>query len=392
MKYKIILLNLLILFLFGCTNKEVETVTTPDIKINVIKTDIEYNEKINLSDLITLPDNYKYADFKIDTLRLGTKEIKFNYTDEEEKNHTFKFEINIKDTTKPMILHRTAFTYEKGSDINLLDKIICGDNYDDYIICNIKGEYDINKVVTYKLYFTAEDSSGNLTESPFNLVIKDKIEPSKLYTPKTITLSEFNNKYINNTTNELAIDVSTWQGDIDYDTLAESGIKNILIRIGFSTTDNRIIMDNRFERNLKLAHEHGLNVGLYFYSKAHDLEQSIKEADWIIDNLNNEKLELPIYFDWECWDDFNSFHISYVKLNLIAENFMNRLIQKGYSSGLYGSASYLEKIWDLNEYNIWLAHYTEKTDYQNKYNIWQQTASGIVPGIEGNVDLNIIKK
>ena len=65
-------------------------------------------------------------------------------------------------------------------------------------------------------------------------------------------------------------------------------------------------MDNRFERNLKLAHEHGLNVGLYFYSKAHDLEQSIKEADWIIDNLNNEKLELPIYFDWECWDDFNS--------------------------------------------------------------------------------------
>ena len=118
----------------------------------------------------------------------------------------------------------------------------------------------------------------------------------------------------------------------------------------------------------------------------------VYKINYVIDNLSNEKLELPIYFDWECWDDFNSFHISYVKLNLIAENFMNRLIQKGYSSGLYGSASYLEKIWDLNEYNIWLAHYTEKTDYQNKYNIWQQTASGIVPGIEGNVDLNIIKK
>lgn len=392
MKYKIILLNLLILFLFGCSNKEVETITTPDIKINVIKNDIEYNEKINLSDLITLPDNYKYEDFKIDSLSLGTKEIKFNYVDEEEKKHTFKFEINIKDTTKPMILHRTTYTYEKGTDVNLLDKIICGDNYDDYLQCNIKGEFDTNKVGTYKLYFTAEDSSGNLTESPFNLVIKEKIEPSTPYTPKQITLSEFNNKYINNTRNELAIDVSTWQGDIDYDALTESGIKNILIRIGFSTTDNRITMDNRFERNLKLAHEHGLNVGLYFYSKAHDLEQSIKEADWIIDNLNNEKLELPIYFDWECWDDFNSFHISYVKLNLIAENFMNRLIQKGYSSGLYGSASYLEKVWDLNDYNIWLAHYTEKTNYQNKYNIWQQIASGIVPGIEGNVDLNIIKK
>ena len=212
MKYKIILLNLLILFLFGCSNKEVETIATPNIKINVIKNNIEYNEKINLSDLITLPNNYKYEDFKINSLSLGTKEIKFNYVDNEEKKHTFKFEINIKDTTKPMILHRTT--------------------------------------CTYKLYFTAEDSSGNLTESPFNLVIKDKIEQSTPYTPKTITLSEFNNKYINNTTNELAIDVSTWQGDIDYDALTESGIKNILIRIGFSTTDNRIIMDNRLSEFL----------------------------------------------------------------------------------------------------------------------------------------------
>ena len=178
MKYKIILLNLLILFTFGCSNKEVETITTPDIKINVIKNDIEYNEKINLSDLITLPDNYKYEDFKINSLSLGTKEIKFNYVDEEEKKHTFKFKINIKDTTKPMILHRTTFTYEKGTDVNLLDKIICGDNYDDYLQCNIKGEFDTNKVGTYKLYFTAKDSSGNLTESPFNLVIKDKIEQS----------------------------------------------------------------------------------------------------------------------------------------------------------------------------------------------------------------------
>ena len=95
MKYKIILLNLLILFLLGCSNKEVETIATPNIKINVIKNNIEYNEKINLSDLITLPDNYKYEDFKIDSLSLGTKEIKFNYVDEEEKKHTFKFEISL---------------------------------------------------------------------------------------------------------------------------------------------------------------------------------------------------------------------------------------------------------------------------------------------------------
>lgn len=391
MKYKIILLNLMTILICGCTmNKEVETINTPNIGITVTKDDIEYNDKIYLSDILNIPENYKYDNLKIDTLTLGSKEITFDYKDEENKNHTFKFNINIKDKTKPMILHRTTFTYQKGADVNLLDKIICGDNYDDYIICNIKGEYDFNKVGTYKLYFTAEDTSGNKTESPFNLVIKDKIETSS-YTPKTISLEDFKNKYkLSN--EEVLIDVSTWQGDINYDELVLSGIKNIIIRIGFSTTDNRIIMDNRFERNLKLAHEKGLNVGLYFYSKAHDINQSTEEAKWIIDSLKGEKLELPIYFDWECWDDFNSFHISYVKLNQIAENFMNKLIAKGYESGLYGSASYLEKVWDLKDYDIWLAHYTDKTNYQNKYTIWQQTASGIVPGIEGNVDLNIIKK
>lgn len=390
MKYKIILLNLLTILMYGCTiNKEVETINTPNTGINIIKEDIEYNDKIYLSDLLNIPENYKYDNIKIDTLMLGTKEIKFNYNDEENKSHIFKFDINIKDTTKPMILHRTTFTYQTGTDVNLLDKIICGDNYDDYITCSIKGDYDFNKVGTYKLYFTAEDTSGNKTESPFNLIIKDKIESSS-YTPKTISLEEFKNKFkLSN--DEVLIDVSTWQGDINYDELASIGIKNIIIRIGFSTTDNRIIMDNRFERNLKLAHEKGLNVGLYFYSKAHDLNQSTFEANWILDSLKEEKLELPIYFDWECWDDFNSFHISYVRLNQIAENFMNILISKGYKSGLYGSASYLEKVWNLNDYNIWLAHYTDKTNYQNNYAIWQQTASGIVPGIVGNVDLNIIK-
>ena len=108
--------------------------------------------------------------------------------------------------------------------------------------------------------------------------------------------------------------------------------------------------------------------------------------------MNKAKANIKVYSHYELIQNGKTILRFDEDTTTLAENFMNRLIQKGYSSGLYGSASYLEKIWDLNEYNIWLAHYTEKTDYQNKYNIWQQTASGIVPGIEGNVDLNIIKK
>ena len=108
--------------------------------------------------------------------------------------------------------------------------------------------------------------------------------------------------------------------------------------------------------------------------------------------IKKYSLELPIAFDWACWSDFNSFHISYTNLNDIALEFLNEVENSGYKGIIYGSASYLEKIWKIEEYPTWLAHYTKKTDYEKDYLMWQQTASGLVPGIEGNVDLNILYK
>lgn len=383
MKKIIILLILSISILTGCTK-------APEITINQKITEIEYNTKVKLSDIIDIESGKIIKDKTIDTKTLGKQNLKIKYEDITGKKHTTNITIDVVDNTKPLLLHPSKLTYKIGSKVNLLDKVICGDNYDPNLRCEIEGEYDFNEVGEYNLFYTATDINGNLTKSPFTLIIKKEL--SKSTNPSSnVDISEFVHNYKNEST-EIGIDVSTWQGNIDYEKVKNSGIDFIMIRIGFSTSKGDIILDNQYETNIQKAKAAGLKIGVYFYSKASSLKMARDEAKWVVEQLKNIPLELPIAFDWECWSDFNSFHISYTNLNDIALEFLKEVESFGYKGLIYGSASYLEKIWEIEEYPTWLAHYTKNTDYEKEFVMWQQTASGIVPGIEGNVDLNILYK
>ena len=164
-----------------------------------------------------------------------------------------------------------------------------------------------------------------------------------------------------------------------------------MIRIGFGHNNKKEnVLDNKFLQNIKNAKKAGLKVGIYFYSYAENEKQAKDQANWIIKTLNNEKLDLPIAFDWEDWEEFNNYNLSFIDLNNMAKVFFDTLNEKGYETMLYGSATYLNHIWDTANYKIWLAHYTTKTNYSNKYDMWQLTSSGVVNGIDGNVDINIL--
>ena len=108
--------------------------------------------------------------------------------------------------------------------------------------------------------------------------------------------------------------------------------------------------------------------------------------------MNKQKLDLPIAFDWEDWSDFENYNMSLVDINNVAKAFLKTIEKKGYKAMNYGSALYLKYIWNLNNYDTWLAHYTEMTDYSGDYYIWQVTNSGQVDGINGYVDLNVLYK
>jgi lysozyme len=383
---------LLIPFLvFGCTKKEEKKVPKPTITL--VKTETEYAQKINLYDAVMI-DNGSFVtkNHELNTLKLGNKKITFKYKDKNNKKYSYNFILNVKDTTPPLLLNRTSFTVKTGTtDLDLVNKMICGDNYDRNLICTVNGSYDVNTPGEYKLSFVATDSSGNKTESPFTLYVKDMVDYSSSSRPD-YNFNDFLNTYKNDNT-EVGIDVSEWQGDIDWNAVKNAGVSFAMIRIGHgSNDDGTYYEDKKFEQNLKGAKNAGIKVGIYYYSKAVSSDEAIKQAKWITSLLNKEKLDLPIAFDWESWGVFNSFHINYYDLNHTAESFMNVVKKEGYEGMLYGSASYLEKVWNLDEYPTWLAHYTTQTDYPKAYYIWQLSNTGRIDGINAHVDFDVLYK
>ena len=388
------LLIICLLFLMcGCNKKEKEITSSNEItaKDNIT---FEYAEKIKLYDLVNsdrgITDNNDY----IDTYKLGNNEITINYTNSKNEEDKVKVTYNVVDSTKPIILLSSSITAYKGKDINLVNSGICADNYDKKPNCYVEGEYDINKVGKYDLKYVAVDSNNNKNEKKFTLNVKEKKKTttSNNSHPKKKYLIEDLIKEHKNDNTMIGIDVSSWQSDIDFKKVKDSGVEFVIIRIGFGHKKGEIIYDNRFSEYLKSAKENGLRVGLYFYSYAKNVKESSEQAKWIIEALNGESLDLPIAFDWEIFGGFNNYNLSLTDLNLIGEAFIKKINSAGYEGMLYSSKYYLENMWNLNEYKTWLAHYIDKTNYKGEYYIWQLSNTGKVNGIKGDVDLDILYK
>ena len=383
---KKIILILSILFLFGCSpkNKEVVLITN----INVKKDTLEYYEKVNLYDLIEI-ENGTITDenYSINTKELGEKEIIINYKDSSNKNYTYNLKISIDDRTPPLIFASKKCSVEKNDKkFNLIDKVVCGDNYDREMKCEIEGNYNINKLGEYPVKIKTTDTHGNTTSKDTTVVVKEKIKNGD---PTYFYLKDFIEKYKTEDTT-IGIDVSTWQGSINWNKVKSSGVDAAMIRIGYGSR-NKSTLDKRFKENIKNAKQAGIKVGIYYYSYANDVNEAINQAKWIINELNGEKIDLPIAFDWEDWSDFMSYKINFNDLNDIANAFMKEIENNGYKAINYGSATYHEKVWNTPNYPTWLAYYTDNNDFEEDYIMWQVASDGIVPGINGYVDLDIIK-
>ena len=268
-----------------------------------------------------------------------------------------------------------------------MEKILCGDDYDDNPKCYIEGEYDLNQVGVYPLVFKAIDSSGNTEEKAFNLNVYDEYD-NEIYEMFYNDFNEIKEKYKTDNT-RIGIDISSYQGDIDFNKLKNSGVEFIIIRVGYGY-HNKNFIDNRFEEYIKEANKYDIPVGVYYYSYANSVEEAKEEAKWVLKQIKKYKVELPIAFDWEEWGNFNAYHLSFFNLTNIAEEFLDTVEKKGYKGMLYSSKTYLEHIWMRKKYPIWLAQYNDEVTYQGDYYIWQMCDNGIVDGINGNVDIDIM--
>lgn len=387
MKRFVIILS--VLLLVGCGNKisdEIPKGAFIDLKLE----DIEVFQEMYVTDLVH-DTNVKIEDYKLDTDVIGEKDIEFYYT-YEGKKYIYQTTIQVVDTVEPKIFGSSSKIVKVGYEGNLCNSVTYGDNYDGQPECHVEGDYDFNKVGKYNIEIVVTDVSGNSTNYKMTLNVVDEIKPNNNSGGNSTKLqfSDAYKKYKTDST-ELGIDVSEWQGDVDYEKVKEAGATFVMMRIGVKLdSGEEPALDKQFLNNIKNAKKSGLKVGVYVYSKALSSAEAIEEAEWVIEQLDGESLDLPIVFDWEIWSNWNSYHLSFHELNKMAHSFVETVEEKGYEGMLYGSKFYLENFWDDEDFeHIWLAHYASETSYEG-YMMWQFSNVGRIDGIYGDVDLNVM--
>lgn len=191
------------------------------------------------------------------------------------------------------------------------------------------------------------------------------------------------------------IDVSEFQGYIDWQQVKDAGIEFAFIRIGCRTYDDGgIIFDTRFKENLYSADRAGIETGVYFFSQALTVEEALEEADAVIEAIRPFNITYPVVFDWEiiAEDYARTDAISIESLSDCCVAFCERIKEAGYTPMIYQNTSTLLYNVDLpriKEYDIWLAEYNDEPTYYYDYKIWQYTNEGHVAGISTDVDLNV---
>ena len=370
------------------TTKKIST----DIPASVIlnsEAEIEVYSKTTIAELIT-DNNVKLtapADL-IDTEELGEKKAKvlFEYEGSEyEKEITY----NVVDTTPPLILNSGWNPYAKVGEPFNIDKIIgYVDNYDRAPVVTYSGNDDTSEVGRLDLNVTVTDSSGNSTDFDLTVLVLNEI-PRPEDNNARVSYSDFMEYYDYYDDISFGIDVSAWQTNVDYEAVKDAGCEFVLMRMGYYYRDEPV-MDDYYQRNMREASAAGLDIGVYFYTSDNTEEGAREHARWVIDQLDGKELDYPIAFDWEEWASFQEYGMNIRDLNNVFEAFCDECEKHGYKAMLYSSKNFLNNFWEnRNNHPVWLAHYVDETDYEGTFAIWQASAYGRIPGIEGDVDMNI---
>lgn len=191
------------------------------------------------------------------------------------------------------------------------------------------------------------------------------------------------------------IDVSEHQGDIDWNAVKNAGIEFAIIRIGYRTYGGgEITLDTTFEQNLRNADAAGIKTGVYFFSQAIDPEEAIEEADAVIDAIRPYNITYPVIFDWELiiGDSARTDVMTVDNLADACISFCERVKSAGYTPMIYqnkNTTMFKLDLPKLQDYDFWLAEYGDKPTYYYDYQMWQYSSTGKVPGINGEVDMNI---
>lgn len=196
-------------------------------------------------------------------------------------------------------------------------------------------------------------------------------------------------------TSSVGIDVSKFQGTIDWTQVKAAGVDFVFVRAGYRGYGNGAIrLDETFDYNVTEALRNDLRVGVYFYSQAVSYEEGVEEAQFVLNHIKPYNINLPIVLDTEDPEDADARTngLTPQQRSEACRGFLETIQASGHETMLYANLRWIALDLDLTQlygYDIWFAQYANEPKLPYEFKVWQYTAEGTVPGISQPVDLNI---
>ena len=263
---------------------------------------------------------------------------------------------------------------------------------------NIKDAYMNGSSIVHELRLLFPNDIVFYNNGRYQFVpISDTI-PARTYDPAGLVLNDRNEMeyQVNGTVESVkGIDLSRYQGEVDWAKVAADGVDYAMIRVGIrGYGTGEIVLDDTLDTNMMGATYEGIDVGAYFFTQAISEEEAIEEANAVIEALAPYNVTYPVAIDVEDVNDSEAR-----TANLTAQQrtdyviaFCETLEAAGYTPMIYGNLKTFCDMLEmerLNDYEKWFAFYDSYVYFPYEISMWQYTDSGSVNGIEGNVDLNI---
>ncbi len=192
--------------------------------------------------------------------------------------------------------------------------------------------------------------------------------------------------------NVMGIDISKHNGTVDWNAVKNAGVEFVILRCGYRGSASGVLVeDEKFRTNIKGATAAGLKVGIYFFSQAVNEMEAVEEVSLTLSLIKGHKISYPVYIDVEAANG-RADGLSAAERTKVVKAFCETVRDSGYTAGVYSNKNWFAEKMDtgaFGNYRIWLAQYTESPTYTGRYEMWQYSSRGTIPGIKGDVDLNI---
>lgn len=228
--------------------------------------------------------------------------------------------------------------------------------------------------------------------------IRDDLKQHSLIQENLQVLENGELQYVENgvVISHKGIDVSRYQGNIDWNKVAAQGVEYAFIRVGIRGygQEGKLVLDEKFEDNIQGASAAGIKVGVYFFSQAITDEEALEEADLVLETIAGYNVTYPIVYDVEKTADKDGRmnQLTVEERTRMAHIFIDRIREAGYTPMIYANMEMWSVLIDMAEFedvDKWFAYYDTDLYFPYEYAVWQYSDTGRIDGIGGDVDLNI---